>query len=209
MATKHTVPPGTLEAWCTWDNKTRTSTYYSQPPADRKASRCAVLPVGQYLYKVNLMNINNSWEGPPLLVPTAYTVGFAFSTDLKEIVLIRKLRPSWQAGQLNGVGGQVEGESIRHCVAREFTEEAGVFVPTSRWHLFRKNIFPEKRTQVYFFAVVLTDEELAQIRTCTDEEVVILRVADLALTPYLVYNLSFLIPEALAWINYPEHRYVV
>lgn len=209
MATKHIVPPGTLEAWTSWDNKTRTSTYYSKPPVGKKVSRCAVLPVGQYLYKVNLMNVNSSWEGPPLLTPRPYTVGFAFSPDLSKVVLIRKKRPNWQVGKLNGVGGHVEDESIRHCMAREFAEETDVFVPTDRWLLFRKNIFVEAKTQVYFFTVVLTDEELSRVKTCTDEEVVILSAFELGLQSDVVYNLSFLIPEALSWIKFPEHRHVV
>ena len=36
---------------------------------------------------------------------TGYACGFLFSDDRRHVVLIRKRRPAWQAGKLNGVGG--------------------------------------------------------------------------------------------------------
>ena len=35
-----------------------------------------------------------------------YACGFLFSQDRTRVVLIRKRRPAWQAGKLNGVGGK-------------------------------------------------------------------------------------------------------
>ena len=35
-------------------------------------------------------------------------VGFAFTEDRRSVILIRKNRPEWQAGRLNGVGGHIE-----------------------------------------------------------------------------------------------------
>lgn len=44
-------------------------------------------------------------------------------------MLIRKNRPAWQAGKLNGVGGKIEpGESPADAIRREFREEAGLDV---------------------------------------------------------------------------------
>ena len=60
---------------------------------------------------------------------TRYAVGFAFSIPGDEVVLIRKLRPAWQEGLLNGVGGHVEdGERPVDAMRREFKEEAGVWI---------------------------------------------------------------------------------
>jgi 8-oxo-dGTP diphosphatase len=62
-----------------------------------------------------------------------YACGFLFSLDRERVVLIRKHRPAWQAGKLNGVGGKVEaGETALDAMRREFIEEAGVEIRD--WH---------------------------------------------------------------------------
>jgi 8-oxo-dGTP diphosphatase len=59
-----------------------------------------------------------------------YVAGFLFSPDRSRVLLIRKRRPAWQAGKLNGLGGKVEpGETPIEAMRREFREEAGVDVP--------------------------------------------------------------------------------
>jgi 8-oxo-dGTP diphosphatase len=56
-----------------------------------------------------------------------YTVGFCFSPSLEEVVLIRKAKPDWQKGKLNGVGGSFEeGEDMFQCMEREFKEETTI-----------------------------------------------------------------------------------
>ncbi len=68
---------------------------------------------------------------------TEYVLGFAFNQSLSHVVLIRKLRPNWQAGRLNGVGGHTEdGESSDTAMAREFCEEVGVGTLPSDWQEF-------------------------------------------------------------------------
>jgi 8-oxo-dGTP diphosphatase len=50
------------------------------------------------------------------------------------VLLIRKNRPAWQAGKLNGVGGKVEASDAEALAAmvREFREEAGLEI--AEWH---------------------------------------------------------------------------
>ena len=56
-----------------------------------------------------------------------YACGFLFSRDRRRVLLIRKRRPAWQAGKLNGLGGKIEpGETPLQAMRREFREEAGV-----------------------------------------------------------------------------------
>jgi 8-oxo-dGTP diphosphatase len=56
----------------------------------------------------------------------SYVVGYLFSEDTLQVLLIRKNRPTWQAGRLNGVGGHIEpGESPEEAMCREFKEETG------------------------------------------------------------------------------------
>jgi 8-oxo-dGTP diphosphatase len=58
-----------------------------------------------------------------------YVCGFLFSPERSRVLLIRKQRPAWQAGKLNGVGGKIEaGEAPIDAMRREFREEAGVEV---------------------------------------------------------------------------------
>lgn len=56
-----------------------------------------------------------------------YTCGFLFSEDGSRVLLIRKLKPAWQAGKLNGIGGKVEaGETALCAMVREAREEAAL-----------------------------------------------------------------------------------
>ena len=58
-----------------------------------------------------------------------YVVGFLHSEDKSLVVLIKKQRPKWQKGRLNGVGGHIEpGETPLAAMRREFKEEAGLTI---------------------------------------------------------------------------------
>lgn len=64
-----------------------------------------------------------------------YVVGFVFDLRMEHggskqapptmVLLIRKAKPAWQAGHLNGIGGKVEaGETFPQAMAREAREES-------------------------------------------------------------------------------------
>lgn len=58
-----------------------------------------------------------------------YVVGFAFTEEATSILLVRKNRPEWQKGCLNGIGGKIEdGETPAEAMSREAFEEAGIKV---------------------------------------------------------------------------------
>jgi 8-oxo-dGTP diphosphatase len=66
--------------------------------------------------------------------PKTYVCGFLFSSDRTRVLLIRKNRPAWQAGKLNGLGGKIEPRETPHqAMRREFREEAGVDLPEEHW----------------------------------------------------------------------------
>lgn len=91
--------------------------------------------------------------------PIEAVVGFAFSEDLRTVLLIRKVKPASQAGKLNGVGGKVEkGETFVDAMVREFREEAGLDTNASDWTQFALLDSPAWR--VSFFKTVLPSEEL-------------------------------------------------
>jgi hypothetical protein len=59
--------------------------------------------------------------------PQEYTVGFIFDPRFEIVALMRKNRPAWQAGKLNGIGGKfeaVDNNNPRVCMLREAKEEA-------------------------------------------------------------------------------------
>lgn len=63
-----------------------------------------------------------------------YVVGFLISNH-SDVALIRKQRPEWQRGFLNGIGGHIEkGESAHDAMRREFEEETGNNL--TGWHEF-------------------------------------------------------------------------
>lgn len=68
---------------------------------------------------------------------TKYVVGLMFDESMSNVALIRKNKPAWQAGLLNGIGGKVEyGETAVGAMMREFREEAGEIVVPEKWKHF-------------------------------------------------------------------------
>lgn len=102
-----------------------------------------------------------------------YVVGFLFSSDLKRVALVKKNRPEWQAGLLNGIGGKVEeGESPLEAMIREFHEEAGLFI--TQWKHFLK-MSDGALFKIDMFA---TAGDVDAVSTKTDELIGIYEVAD-------------------------------
>jgi 8-oxo-dGTP pyrophosphatase MutT (NUDIX family) len=56
-----------------------------------------------------------------------YVMGLAFSPGRDYVVLMRKRRPDWQKGKLNGLGGEIrEGETPHQTMVREWDEETSI-----------------------------------------------------------------------------------
>lgn len=120
-----------------------------------------------------------------------YCLGFAFDDSLQYVVLIKKQRPEWQKGLLNGVGGKVEeGEYALDAMEREFEEEAGLRY--DNWHHF--GFLKGTDWVVYLYTATLTNQQLADI-DCnkTDENITITNISNLF---YTVPNLRWLVPMA-------------
>lgn len=79
-----------------------------------------------------LVNENNTNMNTKVMV-----VGFLFNPQMDTVTLIRKDRPEWQAGKLNGVGGAMrEDEDGIEAMIREFKEETGVETNETHWSQF-------------------------------------------------------------------------
>lgn len=122
---------------------------------------------------------------------TEYVVGFALDS-YGRVALIRKNRPEWQAGLLNGIGGHIEpGETPDAAMVREFEEETGRKV--GGWQKFVVMEFPAAR--IHFFRARIGTAVMEGLRTTTDEVVCKLDARDLAQVG-VIPNLRWLVPLA-------------
>lgn len=97
-----------------------------------------------------------------------WVVGFLMDDAAEQVVLIRKNRPEWQAGKLNGVGGKVEPNELPiNAMEREFLEETGRQI--ARWHRYASLRWEEGI--VHFFRAFAPMRVLETCRTTTDETI--------------------------------------
>ncbi len=119
-----------------------------------------------------------------------YVLALLFTADGREVVLVRKTRPAWQAGRVNALGGKLKtGEGLADAARREVREEAGVDV--DGWEEFLVWRDPEYRLR----AVRAFDDVARHARTAEDQEVFLANVGALPLN--VIDNLRWMIPLAL------------
>lgn len=134
---------------------------------------------------------------------TYFCLGFLFSRSLDQVLLIRKNRPAWQAGKLNGIGGKIEpNETPIEAMRREFWEEAGLSI--TDWTKFARLAKPFEFCVDCFYAV----GEPNHAKTQTDE---VLEVWSLPLfyNVPVISNLHWLLPLAQDHIKNPLKAEVV
>lgn len=90
-----------------------------------------------------------------------YVLGFAFTPPNNKgefkVALVEKLKPDWQRGKLNGIGGKVEShETANMAMPREFQEETGVYIPN--WEYVGK-MSGDKSWTVYVYTTTHPDVE--------------------------------------------------
>jgi 8-oxo-dGTP diphosphatase len=119
-----------------------------------------------------------------------YVLALLFTPDGREVVLMHKTRPAWQAGRVNALGGKcLPGESAVDAARREVREEAGVDV--AAWEEF----LVWEDAQYRMHALRAFDAAAHAARTAEDQAVFRAEVA--ALPPTLIENLRWLVPLAL------------
>lgn len=127
-----------------------------------------------------------------------YVLGFAFSNDKQRVVLIKKKRPDWQRGLLNGVGGKMEkNETAYDTMIRKFAEETGVVTEHDDWTIYC--VMEGEDFKVCVFYAFLETVVIDSVQTMTDE--VVINASVKHTLPILqkegISNLSWLIPMAL------------
>lgn len=133
-----------------------------------------------------------------------YVAGFAFDKSLENVLMIRKTKPEWQAGLLNGIGGKIESydHDVWAAQSREFWEETGLIVPPLRWYKFDLEVFDHSVIHWFYAAGV----DLAGARKTTEEEPVIVPVRDLVSYERTdaIYNIHYLLSKALTFAHRPD-----
>lgn len=136
----------------------------------------------------------NSGVVPPLAEkkPVQFVAGFLFDEAGDWVLLIKKRRPAWQVGYLNGIGGRIEpDESAAEAMRRECVEEAGV---DPEWSPYACVEYPG--CILHFFAA-RDGTAYLDARTMTDEDLVRLPAQGMLIEmAQLIPNLRFLIPLA-------------
>lgn len=123
-------------------------------------------------------------------------VVFIFDQDHR-VLLIRKNRPPWQKGRLNGIGGHVEttDKNIYEAATRETLEESGLVIDPDELVWFcqgQGSLSSGENYEVYFFSAFGINIEDAHSRT--DEK---LEIHDSKNLPAdTIYNLNWMIPLA-------------
>jgi 8-oxo-dGTP pyrophosphatase MutT (NUDIX family) len=103
---------------------------------------------------------------------TIYSCAFAFAQERPEqVLLIRKAKPEWQRGRLNGIGGKCEDkkdgfmESPLETTVREFYEETGLWGTPIVPKIYHSMLWQEYETHtgwplVYFSAFTIPFREM-------------------------------------------------
>lgn len=105
------------------------------------------------------------------MTQTHYVLGFAFSPEGAAVLLIRKTKPRWQAGKLNGVGGHVEefDGTSQAAMAREFVEETGIETAVDQWSMYGAHTKPGVY-HMELFSTTLSFEQMGTMKQTTEEE---------------------------------------
>lgn len=118
-----------------------------------------------------------------------YVAGFMFDGVNENVALVRKLKPEWQKGKLNGIGGKIEeGETPQVAMIREFEEETGHF--NNGWVHFCT--LSGNEFEVHFFWNI---GDLSLLKTMEAEEIVVTPLTSIGIDN-CIPNLTWLIPMA-------------
>jgi 8-oxo-dGTP diphosphatase len=100
-----------------------------------------------------------------------YVLVFIFNDETRnpKVLLIKKNRPDFLAGKLNGIGGKVEElETYKQAAIRETLEEAGIQLQPDDLSSF--GMLCSESATVMMFAVQLSKAVFSTYKTMTDEE---------------------------------------
>ncbi len=123
-----------------------------------------------------------------------YVVGFMFNNELDRVLLIRKKRPDWQKGKLNGIGGNIKlKEQPIDAMVREFMEESGIQTERKNWTFIAYLYGLDKDEDFFNLHVFASIGDIEKFINGTDEECKIVNKEDINKLN-VILNLTWLIP---------------
>jgi 8-oxo-dGTP diphosphatase len=127
------------------------------------------------------------------IIMKEYVCGFLFTEDKKKVVLIRKNKPEWQKGLLNGIGGKAEESDFnsKFAMSREMYEETGLMTFIDDWvPLCTINTKDELTTVDFFYTIAKRPFTIKQL---TSEKIILFPIKNINKVP-CIPNLRWLIP---------------
>lgn len=111
-----------------------------------------------------------------------YCLGFVLDVSGQNVLLIEKARPHWQAGQLNGIGGKLEGDETSHqAMVRECEEESGLLI--LNWASLGQLSFPGGAVDVFY-----AHADIFQAQQRTDEALKVVNMTDAIMGRYVLVD---------------------
>ena len=125
-----------------------------------------------------------------------YVLGLVFNYDHSEILLVEKLRPDWQKGRWNGIGGKIEEEETPgDAMLRECGEETD-----HKYDFEHKILFTCPGGTVYVYAATGTGPHI-RFTQVEDEKLQAHKLYNLPTT--MMANMRWIIPLCLANVQFP------
>lgn len=119
-----------------------------------------------------------------------FVLALLYSMDGRQVVLMQRTRPLWQAGRVNALGGGIiEGETPASAARREVREECGVDV--AEW----TEVVVWEDAEYRMHVMRAMSARASEARTLEDQEVFLASVD--ALPANVIDNLRWLVPLAL------------
>lgn len=126
-----------------------------------------------------------------------YVLGFLFDLKDDTVLLVRKNRPTWQEGLLNGIGGKIEnGEEPLEAMIREFKEEVGY--EQDDWNHFLTCKFSgEEKSKMYCFKIFKFGFDNPKAINDVGENILKIPMSSIYTRTDKMQNLQWMIPLAL------------
>ena len=136
------------------------------------------------------------------------TVGFIFTSDGSQVLLIQKKRPEWQKGRYNGIGGHLNTKEEQYfnfegCFVREVKEECNLTIKPNLVKQIGRIICLREDVIVPIYVYKMgSEEEIMNVQQLTDEPLKWWNPFELKIQS-VVPNLMFLVPFAWYCLNQP------
>lgn len=120
-----------------------------------------------------------------------YVMGFMYNAEKTQVLLIKKIKPDFLAGKLNGVGGKIElNEYPKNAMVREFVEETGILTEPEQWSY--RILHNNNDWNLYIYS---TTGDITKAVQMEEEQLFIVDLQNLPDT--IMHNLRWIIPLTL------------